>query len=354
MGTTTLKKNKREGPKSMVNGIILTKLDQQVNIIENIFRKYFNKSVNSIQNLIEVIELNKFNKPIDASKIKVIYRVKTQHSDKITSICLLKDKRLTSSSEDGSIIVYNKAYQTQFHIRDRHEGAVLSLCVLRNGELVSSSFGEIKIWRINEDDYQLIHTLSQHNLYVSKVIELKNDKLSSCSYDKTIKIWDNYQCIQTLTGHNKIVTSIIEMNDYIISAANSTFKDDGELIIWDKSTYKFIKTFTVDFWSNYGLSELNENTLLVGGHDVIYLVDIKNCQINKITESLGYIYSFNVIENKLVLIGNEKGELLCYDLLSKSIISKNKFHEESISCLIKTEDNKIISCSEDATINIYN
>ena len=53
------------------------------------------------------------------------------------------------------------------------------MCI-KNDELVSSSDdGEIKVWRINKDDYHLINILKGHSVTVNKVIELKDDKFSS-------------------------------------------------------------------------------------------------------------------------------------------------------------------------------
>lgn len=48
--------------------------------------------------------------------------------------------------------------------------------------------GLIKIWRIDEDDCNLIHTLRGHTDLVTKVIELGDGRMCSCSNDTTIRI----------------------------------------------------------------------------------------------------------------------------------------------------------------------
>ena len=192
-----------------------------------------------------------------------------------------------------------------------------------------------------------------------KVIELKDGKICSCSLDKKIRIWDsidcNYECIQTLKGHTKGITSIIEINNFIFSASFYN-KDNNELKIWDESTYESIATIKgFQCCSLNALSKLNDNTLILGGNDVIYLVDIKTYQINKFQHrSLGKIECLYVNGNGLLFIGNSDGKILCYDSSSNQIIFKNKFHNDWIYCIIETEDNKLISCSYDHTINIYN
>ncbi len=56
--------------------------------------------------------------------------------------------------------------------------------------------------------------LDAHKGIVSCLCVLPNNKLASCSWDKTIKIWDliNYNEIKTLTGHSGIVYSICVQN----------------------------------------------------------------------------------------------------------------------------------------------
>ena len=46
--------------------------------------------------------------------------------------------------------------------------------------------------------------LKGHKDHVEKVILLNNNCLCTCSYDKTIKIWDlkTTNCINTLVGHS--------------------------------------------------------------------------------------------------------------------------------------------------------
>ena len=84
-----------------------------------------------------------------------------------------------SFSRVGLIIVHSKLYQSQFHIKNAHESGVWSLYVLIIDDLISSWDEAIKIWRINENDYNLIHKLKEHTNTVRKVIKLKDGKLCS-------------------------------------------------------------------------------------------------------------------------------------------------------------------------------
>ena len=288
-------------------------------------------------------------------KIKITNTIQTKHSERINSICILKDKRLVSCSSDRSIAVYNYSYEPQIQILNAHSGYVYTLCVSRNRVLISGSSDKmIKIWRVNQNDYELVHTLQGHTDEVYKVIELEDGRLCSCSSDATIKVWDSstYQPITTITGHTGAVVGIIEMNDYIISV--SDYINDG-LRIWNKSTYNSVKIIQLVYccWFN-GFEKLNNNTVLVGGNNIIFVVDFESSKVNQIQdEKLRDALCFRVIRNDVVLVGCTLGNICYYNPLSNQIISKFSLHAEDIYCLIEAEDNKIISCSEDKTIKIF-
>ena len=98
----------------MVSGVILRKLDEHTDLVNNIL----NKCLKQIKNIIQPVK--------DVSKIK---HIKTPHSDfEISSLCLLKDKRLVSAGGDGLVIVYDHSHEPQIQIKNPH--TILSLCVV--------------------------------------------------------------------------------------------------------------------------------------------------------------------------------------------------------------------------------
>ena len=287
-------------------------------------------------------------------KLNLVKTIKNLHSQRITSICVLKDRRLVSASFDGSMIVYDESYEFQKKIEKGHDGAIFSLCVLRNGCLVSGSKDTlIKIWRINGSDFEPAHTLKGHTNNITKVLELENGKLCSSSLDTTIKLWDNntFQCIISIKAYDHSVVGIIEMNDFIVSACNL----ESLLKIWNKSTLELVKYIAdVPCNSLNGMEKLNSNTLLVGGHDTLSVVDMRSFKANKIKdETSESVDCLRVIKNDVVLFGTGKGEICYYNPLSNQIIYREKFHNDYIVSLIGTEDDKLISFSNDQTINIY-
>ena len=283
---------------------------------------------------------------LSSSRLKLITTIKRDYN--VNSMCLLGDGRLVSGGKEGIVIYRKHSFQSDIIIKDY----VYSVCGLRNRNLAyGGEDDDIRIYEIDGNEHKHIHTLKAHTGYVNKVIELEDGRLSSCSVDNTIIIWDEkYKPIRTLKGHTDSVMSIIEMNHYIIS---STYYDGVR--IWNKHTYKCIKTIPHLYCeNNNGLSKLGENTIIIGGSNELFVLDILSFQSKSFWDlTLGYIWSILVLREDQILLGNVKGEIVCYDSLSNQIIFTQSLHTNYVTCIIETEDKKILSSSKDDEINIY-
>ena len=281
-------------------------------------------------------------------------------------MCLLRDGRLVSGGL-GGIVIYNKdSFQPDIIIHDYSVYSVFSVCRLRNGNLASgNNRDEIIIYEIDGNKHKRICIIKPHTNRVNKVIELEDGRLCSCSSDKTITIWDrNYQFFYILTGHTDEIMSIIEMNDYIISSTYdkyyiSLFKygHDG-VRIWNKHTRGCIKYIQHLYcYSNNSLSKLGENKIILGGSNELFVLDILSFQYQSFNDkTLGEILCILVLREDLILLGNNKREIICYDSLYNQIVFTQSLHTYSVDCIIESEDKKIISSSsflDAGDINIY-
>ena len=90
----------------------------------------------------------------------------------------MNDGRLTSGSEDKSIIIYNKtSYKPDIIIKE-HNGSIFCIIQLKSGILASCSYDKtIKLYNINENEYKVIKTLNEHKSFVTKKIKLKNKQM---------------------------------------------------------------------------------------------------------------------------------------------------------------------------------
>ena len=123
--------------------------------------------------------------------------------------------------------------------------------------------------------------------------------------------------------------------------------------IWNKHTYQCIQFIPRLYCcNNNGLSKLGENRIILGGRDELFVLDILSFQYQSFQdETLGVIYSILVLREDQILLGNNKGEIKCYNSLSNQIISTQSLHTNSVCCIIESEDKKIFSSSGD--IKIY-
>ena len=77
-----------------------------------------------------------------------------------------------------------------------------------------------------------------HNDIIYKVITLSNNRIASCSADKTIKIWKSNPPysdtpIKVLEGHSDWVNSLLYIKEQMMISGS----DDKTLRFWNMSTY---------------------------------------------------------------------------------------------------------------------
>ena len=200
------------------------------------FISFYNKEDNKINDN-NKINIKKFN--ILNNKIS---NTLNYHKDAVNQIILLKDGRIASSSNDKSIIIYNKEdYSIQLQIKNL-DSYVYNIIQGSNDYIFASiENGTISIFKLTSlTSYQNIQNIKAHNNHVRKIIELKDGRYVSCSYDKTIKIWkfNNNELIldKTLNQDNQI-SSIMELKENeIISTPNG----NSSIIFWNINELKII------------------------------------------------------------------------------------------------------------------
>ena len=125
-----------------------------------------------------------------------------------------------------------------------HTGEVCSILLLSDERLASCSEDKtIKIFN-PKNNYHCDITLTGHSSKVNNICQLPNGKLVSCSNDKSIKIWkiseSLFECEYTITNaHNQEIICIIPLtNDRMTSCS-----DDKTVKIWNsKDPYDLIQT----------------------------------------------------------------------------------------------------------------
>ena len=157
------------------------------------------------------------------------------HTLEVFRLLIFQDGRLSSSSDDGKLIIYNKITTQPDLIISEHEEEALSYHIqLKNGNIVTCSYDKtIKIIKLKgKKEYELLQTIKDHNDNVLKVLEYKENNIISFSFDQTIKIF-------TLKIRKYICSQSIEINPTSNDDSNLLFiKGFSEILT--SSTEKFL------------------------------------------------------------------------------------------------------------------
>lgn len=84
------------------------------------------------------------------------------------------------------------------------------LCVTSGG-----TEGIVYVWDVTRN--KLLGTLIGHTSNIC-FLRLSDNVIYSCSWDKTIRVWQGLHCLQVLTGHDEAVWSCCPLSDgYLLS-----------------------------------------------------------------------------------------------------------------------------------------
>jgi hypothetical protein len=121
----------------------------------------------------------------------------------------------------------------------------------------------------------------------------------------------------------------------------------------DKSSNKTISNVDLTGWNN-SLFMLN-GTLIVGGHNFIYAVDVSKYEILGKHELKGNVWSVCKLSEFSVLSGDNYGNIIQWKISSNNVelVSEMKnVHDKLITSVVNLGENKIASCDGER-IKIY-
>ena len=208
----------------------------------------------------------------------------------------------------------------------------------------------IKLFNINGNEYNVIQTLTYHNDYVSKIIELKNKKLVSCSGDKKIIFYfkenneytQNYN-IQTNGGNGHILQ--IKDNEICYHDYNSI------LCFFDLLERKNIAKINDISFANTiyeSLIMLTKDLLLATRSKNLTIININSYSIVRKIDVSGsdYIYSACLLNNNIVLTSDSNKKIIQWKIEGDNlrlISKKENAHNNDIFVLQKIGNGLILS-----------
>ena len=201
------------------------------------------------------------------------------------------------------------------------------------------------------------HIKDAHKDRITKVIYCLNGNIISCSWDKTIKIWEenkdnNYNCIQILK-HSKWISSILLLEDKNILISSG--KDGTKF--WNLTNYKCIKHIQETYCeNNNSLKRLDNDRIIIGGDDkkIINIISINERKIIKNIGNDFICWGICVIEDKgIFLIGGQSKVIKIYNSNNYECIKIFKDVHNNFIFGIKELTNENIISYGDKMINIW-
>ena len=325
-------------------------LSEKTNVSSSIDLEEFEFS-NSLKNIMElnktIIYINLNEKIEEKEKPKIKY-----------SNALMINENHYCFSKQNEILVFNKKENknviTIKDSNDDEDDFINYLSKTKNERIVSCCFNyKIKIIKINFINYTCVieQKLEGHNLLISKIIELNDGRLCSCSFDGTIKLWrmnENkmYEKEKNLFfREKKIFISILEMNKSFVSLLKDTDENNWIYIIFEEKNNEpiMISNNNLNIKKD-NLIKFNDSEFLVGGNKKIFLYNIKGENVKEIKISINVCVGLR-LKNNCFLFGGNKGEIVGLENIddNKYFIEETTSHNKEIISLSENDNCDIIS-----------
>ena len=239
-------------------------------------------------------------------------------TDNICNICILKNKYFCCLDKYCKILKIKNFDKFKLKIFDKNSNSEINYILgLSDGRLLICNLDYlIKIIEIDYETKNYIFTniLKGHSNLITKVIELKNGKLCSCSFDGSIKLWkkniDNSYKLEINLNffENGKFYSLLEVNEIIFSLLNFENKKFLYFLNLNNKEERIKELNNINL-KRENLIQLDNNHLIIGGNYVIYIYEINS---NKEIEiKCDYIIcSLYLLNDKGILFGDNIGNLV--------------------------------------------
>jgi len=232
--------------------------------------------------------------------------------------------------------------------------------MLSNGYLASCSWDKsIKLWDITKGS--CIRTLNGHSSYVNAIIEAPNSILISGSWDKTVRLWDlndngpNYLPLKTIEDKTQLGVAfhaLCLINDDVFAVGSNI----------DINIYKIVQSLQVVFQRRLtGHSDTvftmqatkNKEVLISVSRDTTCKTwNIHTGQLLRTFDSHKYkVYGLVVISDNVVASSSK--EIKVWDIKSGKTIKTIDQHDKLICHMAISQDERLFTCGEDTKVHIY-
>lgn len=283
------------------------------------------------------------------------------HEDSISKILILPDNRIATCSTDTTIKILDPSndYHCDITLKG-HTEWVTSICLLANGNIVSSSLDEsFKFWSITKDSYKCLFTISTGKVTADKIISLANNRFAAAMYDEySIRVYKTDEPfsetpIATMTGHKDYIPSIgyVKEKDVIVSASQ-----DETCRVWKCDTYQCINVIK-GFYTGASNSVyvMDGERVFIGGADQCSIINLEKAAIEVQVEEkkLELVCSAVMIKEDIMLIASQSGILNLWNMKTNEFKQIKTNHQLRLQDVVKLNENTVLIATEEFTIDIY-
>lgn len=276
------------------------------------------------------------------------------HSKYISSLAVLDDRTLASSSGDTTIKLWNLTSYTLIRTLTGHTRDIQCISALPDGTLASGSYDNtIKIW--DPKSGVMIRSFSENVFYVSSLLVLKDGTLASGGgYDIIIYNYNTGKSIITLKGHTGSPWALVQLRDETLASG----ADDSSVKIWNVKTGQLIRTILGHSNWLFSLSELSDGSLVSGYWYGIQTFSMKiwnpsnGSLIRTLAPNSESTYSLCLLRDNTLASGSGDGLIKIWNTKTGDLI-RTLPHPGRVWALKLLKDGRLVSGSDDRIVKIW-
>jgi len=264
-------------------------------------------------------------------------RILKGHKDLVTSMILLRDKNLLSSSDDGFIINWDtkanvgvtkysgsdKSLSTCIAFYDRSLASMLNTDA---GYVVIGGSWDHNLYIWNPRIAKPSRTLSGHSAPVKSVVVIESKagpRIASGATNGEICIWDlkTFTILNRISAHLETVSNLKFHEDYLVSSGQ-----DGKVRFWDVNSLEIKREFTTEDAPARKFLIFRKNfVIILAGVKTVEIWNLKTQRITEKRESKDIVSEVTVMDDNKVLIAR-RNEINILKYINKKVTSIQAIH----------------------------
>ncbi len=229
-----------------------------------------------------------------------------------------------------------------------HTECVSALILANNNKNIVSGSDDasLKIWDIST--CQCLSTLTEHDDFITCLLNLTPNHFASGSDDNTIKIWDfpTRKCLKTLTGHANNVISLVNLGtNFFVSGS------EDEIKIWENGG-SCLRTIKIGIMIKR-LIVINQVIVCSGPEDIQVWDLLENKHVKSLSGHSREVNSLVNLTESVIGSGGDDKDIRIWEVKTGNCLRVLKGHKISVISLVKLDEWRLASGSVDNSIKVW-